>query len=130
MSTTELAQVEALLARVLPDPTGFAERVFQQMVERLSTEIPGGESPSIGATYESTAEEGLADRNVLLAAAVGACDCWGQEPNCPICSGEGSAGWLQPDPRLYAEYVEPAVLRSRSQGNHSGNQPPTEGDRQ
>lgn len=128
MSTTELSQVEALLERVLPDPTGFAERVFQQMVDRLATELPGGDGPGPGATNGSIAHDALADRNVLLAAAVGACDCWGQNPNCAICSGEGSAGWVEPDARLYAEFVEPAVQRSRSAGDHSSDQPPTEGD--
>ena len=36
MSTAELNAVEALLERVLPDPRGFAERVFSQLVERVA----------------------------------------------------------------------------------------------
>jgi hypothetical protein len=130
MSTTELSQVEALLERVLPDPMGFAERVFQQMVDRMATEVPGGASPAHGAANGSIAHDALADRNVLLAAAVGACDCWGVNPGCAICSGEGSAGWLEPDARLYAEFVEPAVRRSGSPGDSRSHQPPEEGDLQ
>jgi hypothetical protein len=128
MSTTELSQLEALLGRVVPDPMGFAERVFQQMVDRLATELPGGGAPRPGAANGSIARDALADRNVLLAAAVGACDCWGLNPDCAICSGEGSAGWLEPDARLYAEFVEPAVRRSGSARDDSSDQPPKEGD--
>lgn len=131
MSASELGQVEALLDRVLPDPKGFADRVFQQMVERLSSDVPGGETLGAVASHVQTDHDALADRNVLLAAAVGACDCWGQEPDCPFCSGEGSAGWTVPDSRLYAEYVEPAVMRStegKSAGNNPPDQPPTEGE--
>ena len=111
MSSTELVDLETLLERVLPDPMGFAERVGKQLVDRLSTDLPGGERPVVVSTYESIVHEALLDRNVLLAAALGACDCWGQQVDCPICSGEGRAGWVEPDPGLYAEYVEPAVVR-------------------
>jgi hypothetical protein len=106
MTTSELTQVEALLERVLPDPAGFIQRVLQQMVDRLSS-----------------AHEGLADTNLVLAAALGACDCWGQDPECPICSGEGSAGWTEPDARLYAEYVEPAARRYAAERSHPSDQP-------
>lgn len=111
MSTSELVELEALLERVLRDPKDFAERICQQMVDRLSTEHPGVEQLVVVDSQESTAHEALADRNLLLAAAVGACDCWGREPDCDVCGGEGSAGWAQPDPRLYAEYIEPTAQR-------------------
>jgi hypothetical protein len=129
MSATELAQVEALLQRILPDPAGFGERVFQQLMDRLGTELPLGDSPNAGPTNGSVADEGPADRNLLLAAAVGACDCWGEDPSCPICSGEGSAGWTEPDTRLYDEYIKPAVLRAKPEGKQPVEQQPTEGDR-
>jgi hypothetical protein len=101
MTTSELAQVEALVARVLPDPAGFIQRVLQQMVDRLSS-----------------TRDGVADTNLVLAAALGACDCWGQDPECAICSGDGSAGWTEPDARLYAEYVEPAARRYAAERSH------------
>ena len=128
MSATELAQVEALIERMLPDPQGFAERVLQQMVDRLRTELPGAESRSFVAGPESPVHEALVDRNEALAVAVGACRCWGDDPRCPICSGEGSAGWTEPDPGLFAEYVEPAVLRHWSADDSAADQPPTEGE--
>jgi len=111
MTTSELAADQALLLKVLPDPMGFAERVLGELAERLAT-VPPGDGPNVVPGYESAAHEALVDRNVLLAAALGACDCWGVDAGCPGCGGEGSAGWVPPDPELYAEYVAPAVRRT------------------
>ena len=110
MSTTELGELEALLERVLPDPQGFAERIFEQMVERLTKQVPDV-APTVVDSCDAEAYEALVDRNMILAAAVGACDCWGYEPACPVCSGAGSAGWTRPDAELFSEFVEPAVRR-------------------
>ncbi len=110
MSTTELGELEELLERVLPDPRGFAERVFEQLMQRLSMQVPDGAAPVIDS-YDAASYQALVDRNMILAAAVGACDCWGFEPGCPECGGAGAAGWLKPDAGLYDEFVEPAVRR-------------------
>jgi hypothetical protein len=115
MTTSELATVEALLLQVLPDPMGFAERVLGELAERLATP-PGDGQTVVVAGSESAAQEALTDRNVLLAAALGACDCWGEDTGCPGCGGVGSAGWVPPDPELYAEYVAPAVRRTSPDG--------------
>jgi hypothetical protein len=115
MTTSELAAVEALLLKVLPDPMGFAERILGELAERLAT-APPGNGPNVVPSYESTAHEALVDRSVLLAAALGACDCWGEDAGCPGCGGQGSAGWVPPDPELYAEYVAPAVRRTSPEG--------------
>jgi hypothetical protein len=131
MSGTELADLEALILRVLPDPKGFAEKVFQQLLERLATDVPSSDHPNVVAGLVSAGHEALVDRNVLLAAAVGACDCWGEEPECAICGGAGSAGWTQPDSGLYGEFVRPAIARMSDEaqapsGNH-GDKPQEEG---
>lgn len=110
MSTSELGELETLLQRVLPDPRGFAERVFEQMMERLTQEVPDASTTVVNG-YDTEAHEALVDRNTMLAAAVGACDCWGYEPGCSMCGGAGSAGWTRPDAELFAEFVEPAVRR-------------------
>ncbi len=115
MTTSELAAVEALLVKVLPDPMGFAERILGELAERLAT-VPPGDGPTVVPGYGSAAHEALVDRNVLLAAALGACDCWGENPACPDCSGDGCVGWVPPDPELYGEYVAPAVRRASADG--------------
>lgn len=51
---------------------------------------------------------------VVLAAALGACDCWGLRGDCPTCRGKGSAGWIDPDVDLFHEYVSPAAARLSS----------------
>ena len=109
--TSELAAVEALLMKVLPDPMGFAERVLGELAERLAGASPTG-IPSVVPSYESAAHDALVDRNLLLAAALGACTCWGDDPDCADCSGAGRVGWVPPDPQLYDEYVAPAVRRA------------------
>ncbi|MDQ1718679.1 MAG: hypothetical protein QOG79_5316 [Mycobacterium sp.] len=110
MSTTELGEVEALLERVLPDPRGFAERVFDQLMQRLTMQVPDAAAPVVDS-YDAAAYQALVDRNMILAAAVGACDCWGFESGCAECGGLGVAGWIKPDAGLYGELVEPAIKR-------------------
>lgn len=104
MNSSELGDLERLLAQVLPDPAGFGRRVVEQLMGRLSTDPPNG--PPI---TEPGPHEAMQDRVVLLAAALGACDCWGHDAGCPSCSGRGSPGWVAPDPQLYQEFVAPAA---------------------
>ena len=115
-TTTELGELEALLERVLPDPRGFAELVFEQIVERLTMQVPDA-SAAVVDSYDAAAYQALVDRNMILAAAVGACDCWGYESDCPLCAGAGSAGWTQPDAGLFGEFIEPAVQRMADQSD-------------
>jgi len=68
---------------------------------------------------ELSSYEELADRNCVLAAALGACDCWGQRVNCPFCDGVGGPGWILPDERLFANYVHPALNAISNLGGSS-----------
>jgi hypothetical protein len=55
-----------------------------------------------------------------LAAALGACYlCWGEDPHCEQCGGDGRPGWSEPDAELFAEYVQPAVERFREVSEHT-----------
>jgi hypothetical protein len=125
MTGTELEEVQALLERVLPDPRGFAGRLLQQAM----TEYGQFAGPAATAFYEATtAENGTPsetvivpdqwpghetpiDVSILLAAALGACECWGLQIDCDLCEGQGSAGWTRPDPELFDEFVRPAIER-------------------
>ncbi len=119
VTTSELASVESLLLQVLPDPKGFAERVLGELAGRLAVAPPADDSTVI-SSFESAAHEALVDRDVLLAAALGACECWGDEPSCRACGGRGTTGWMPPDPDLYAEYVTPAVRRTAQDAPPAG----------
>lgn len=127
MSATELDEVQALLERILPDPTGYAQRLALQIVTRWGQSASAEGSASNTAAEEAvTAEGGLVwpdrpdlddapvDTNMLLAAALGACECWGLWASCPRCGGEGSPGWLRPDPELFEVFVKPAVAKRSS----------------
>jgi hypothetical protein len=68
--------------------------------------------------------EELVERNSILAAALGACDCWGQDLDCPACGGMGGPGWVLPDERFFASYVHPAVTAAKTfEGSPAGTGP-------
>ncbi|MCF6509657.1 hypothetical protein E9549_19995 [Blastococcus sp. MG754426] len=115
MTTSELQMVESLLFQALPDPRGFADRLMGQLVERLATEP----APSRPVTVVDASTQQLSDTCLLLAAALGACECWGREPGCEVCAGAGSPGWTDPDEDLYRELVLPAVRRRAGTGTGS-----------
>lgn len=123
MSATELEEVQALLEHVLPDPRGFAGRLFQQALAEYG-QFAG---PAATAFYSAaTAEDVVAgktvivadqwaegeppvDISILLAGALGACECWGLQAACELCQGQGSARWTQPIPELFEEFVRPVI---------------------
>lgn len=72
-------------------------------------------SPDVLAWYED-----LATRNAALAAALGACDCWGQV-ECTVCHGTGGPGWTLPDKRLFSYFVRPALeVLNRQRASSNG----------
>jgi hypothetical protein len=124
MSRTELQEVQALLERVIPDPSGFAGRLLKQAMGQWGPVA----APTATAFYTATAEDYTAtdaviapeptaaygrpvDVNILLAAALGACECWGLQADCGLCQGQGAAGWFQPEADLFDEFIRPAIAR-------------------
>jgi hypothetical protein len=124
MSATELDEVQALLEHMLPDPAGYAQRLALQVM----TQWGQSAGPHAGASYSSAAAQDVTrgdifippdppdpdtavDTNLLLAAALGGCECWGLRSDCVSCRGYGSAGWTKPDPELFEEFVRPALAR-------------------
>ena len=118
MAVTELEAVQGLLDRVLPDPSGFAQRLLLQLMAQFGQSAEPGASafnssarafytaatdedvtaPDIVITPEQpTADEALTGTNLLLAGALGACECWGLRADCEVCRGYGSAGWTEPN---------------------------------
>ncbi len=75
----------------------------------------GGPAPSLRLEDLGRYEE-LIERNSALAAALGACDCWGQQPDCPFCDGAGAPGWVLPERQLFRSYVYPAVKAIKKLG--------------
>lgn len=54
--------------------------------------------------------EELQLRNDAMAAAVGACYlCWGENPMCEVCSGQGTPGRFPINASAFAEFVLPAI---------------------
>ncbi len=55
----------------------------------------------------------LRRRNAQLAAALGACpQCWGEDPECTVCAGEGQPGSAPPHRQHFRHYV--AGIRGRT----------------
>jgi hypothetical protein len=116
MSATELEEVQALLERALPDPRGFAGRLLRQAVTQYGLLAEPAPTAFYAAEDVIVADQWAADQtpvdiNILLAAALGACACWGLEAGCDLCQGQGASGWTQPDPELFEEFVRPAIER-------------------
>jgi hypothetical protein len=132
MAVTELEEVQALLERVLPDPSGFAQRLLLQLMAQFGDSAAPGAGASgsaarafyTAATHENAAasnivitpeqpdaDEAPAGTNILLAAALGACECWGLRADCDVCQGQGSAGWTEPVPELFDEFIGPAIAK-------------------
>jgi hypothetical protein len=132
MAITELEEVQALLEHVLPDPSGFAQRlVLQLMAQFGQSAAPGASAFDSGARAfytaatgddvtpdnivitpeQPAADEALTSTNLLLAAALGACECWGLRADCDVCRGKGSSGWTEPVPELFYEFVGPAIAK-------------------
>jgi hypothetical protein len=57
-----------------------------------------------------SSHDGITERHAALAAACGACTCFG-EPHCLDCGGEGKPGWQRPDESLFRQYVGPVLER-------------------
>jgi hypothetical protein len=158
VTATELEDVLALMQRVLPDPSGFAERLVQQAFVwwaeskgsdgSVGDSVPGdltglddrtiiiepGDDHTEHQTQDDRApQETRAETSVLLAGALGACDCWGLDATCRWCHGEGSSGWEEPDVDLFQLFVGPAVERLSAtfeQGDQSATEAtPTPGRR-
>lgn len=132
MATSELEDLQALLERVLPDPSGFAQRLLLQLMAQFGESAGSGASAFDSgarafyttATAEDmtggdifitpeppAADEPLTGTNLLLAAALGACECWGLRADCDVCRGHGAAGWTEPVPELFYEFVGPAIAK-------------------
>jgi hypothetical protein len=117
----------ALLGHGMADYLELAQRVITQLVDRIADEHaftdsdePTGEriATALGnrlARVVLDEEEAaarydlLVERNIALASALGACDCWGDDGGCAVCDGDGRPGWLPPDAQLFAVYVGPVA---------------------
>jgi hypothetical protein len=114
-----LEQVVAQLAPADAAPGGADtapdELLTTVLANRVARFLGGGEpedasgEPVDGASAWLPHYEQLVERNSDVAAALGACDCWGEHAECPICDGAGAPGWALPDESLFATYVRPAI---------------------
>jgi hypothetical protein len=143
VNPTELDEVQTLLEHVLPDPGGYAQRLAMQVMTRWGQSAGSGASAFTAAAAagypgaaarditltdivltsdQEPAPEPPIDTNMLLAAALGACECWGLRIDCNVCLGQGSAGWIHPDPELFDEFVKPALARLSHPADYAGNE--------
>jgi hypothetical protein len=138
--STELADVQALLDRVRPDPTGFAQRLLVQVITQWGDlretnsakayidieEDAFSDGRGTNSSASASPDEPV-DISMLVAAALGACQCWGLRTDCDICGGQGSTGWIMPDRELFEALVEPAIVKMSARPEDPGhNQQVTE----
>ena len=53
------------------------------------------------------------DVNTVFSSAVGACECWGEDPNCRTCQGKGSPGFFEVNDQAFEQYVLPCMTVHR-----------------
>ena len=97
------AAEQTIDVQAVPVPTANVDR--QRMVRKIRA-----------LTRQLDAQREIGD---TLAIALGACYvCWGEDPECDLCNGEGGPAWADPDPELFRLYVLPAVERyQHNRGN-------------
>lgn len=47
--------------------------------------------------------------NSVFAGAVGACECWGEDPECEKCQGRGEPGFFPVDQEAFDYYIKPCL---------------------
>jgi len=95
---------EEMIVNILGNRLG---EMFKDDEEKI---IEVTSSPTSDSSSEELAHyEELIERNGVLASALGACDCWGEQADCLICHGAGEPGWTLPDRRLFSSFVKPAI---------------------
>jgi hypothetical protein len=123
---------------------GLLERTLAHVADRLTRDgVVGPDEPiqdriavALGDRLAGLVADGrdtagtardVADRNLTLALALGACDCFGEVPGCTACGGAGTPGWLPPDKPLFSRYVVPAVrAMARARSTTAGLPPPAD----
>lgn len=106
------------LSSLLADGGQMSRPELRRQLVRMLISRREQEQRHLGAQAESLhrrsrnqrAYEYLLERNAELAAACGACVCWG-DARCATCGGEGRAGWRAPEAEPFALYIEPALRR-------------------
>jgi hypothetical protein len=104
----------------LLDQLGISNPRVKQLAELLA--MQAGSSDNETETNQELVEQlheenkalleqvnALSERNAVLAAAVGACTCWGEDETCEECSGEGRPGTFLPDKAYFTEFVLPVI---------------------
>jgi hypothetical protein len=132
-----LAQVAETNPRLAPVVNYLARRQAERQEEEaneateITVEEVTGQRDSL-EKLESTVRRlyrelrTLRGRNDALAAALGACYlCWGDDPTCPFCSGQGAPAWRPVDRSLFEQWIFPAVRvhGRRSEVSHSMTNP-------
>lgn len=106
----------ALIARYLGSlNTGETEDYEGEVIEREEVvEMMEAELFELRQKLDDALHEAASARAALrrLAGALGACEgCWGEDPQCRNCLGDGRPGAFIPDRLLFGELVLPAVRR-------------------
>lgn len=125
--TAELRQASGQTVEML-EQLGISDPLVQKLVTMM--EAQGGsekedlaERQEDNARYEEAfdslkqenellrrSNEYLLEQSRMLAAAIGACtDCWGEDPDCQTCEGEGRPGSFLPHRGCFEVFVLPVV---------------------
>lgn len=71
-------------------------------------------------------QQRLDERNQVVAAALGACNCWGLEADCPHCQGQGIAGTQEVNTTYFQDLVLPFFQKLNAFNAHAADADPSQ----
>lgn len=97
--------------------------IARYLRERVATRPPDAENVPVDERRLRDALRRAKRRNTRLAAACGACPCWGERPDCPDCAGRGVPGSHAPDEQAFLTYIAPVLraiglIQTTKEGSH------------
>jgi hypothetical protein len=102
----ELAQYTELFSQLGNNTTTVSD-------ETVAIKARLGKVNAIAKRLKNDLADALDDLDEL-AKALGACDaCWGRDNRCPICRGDGIAGYFKPDKALFNQMILPALHKAQ-----------------
>lgn len=117
--STALPDRDALVGQLL-DQIGVTDAGLRDM---LAARFNGGDATETESTItprerqlakalkrSERVNSALLAKIEMLACALGACPtCWGNDPECGDCGGDGLPGAMLPDPQCFERFVEPLL---------------------
>jgi hypothetical protein len=97
----------------VPEDSGLKEitRRLRIQNKKLLEQVSGLKVQVVGVKAErNSIQKRYLKLSSALSGALGSCgQCWGEDPDCPVCRGKGSSGWRTVNKSLFNLHVLPTL---------------------